>query len=74
MSAETDPEIQQDPGIPGSKTPDQLPPQDEPEIERVPDADQPDYDEEGSRSAEGRALIHPGPRSQGQWSRLPEKP
>jgi hypothetical protein len=53
MSAETDPEIQQDPGIPGSKTPDQVPPQDEPEIERVPDADQPDYDEEGSRAPKG---------------------
>ena len=53
MSAETDAEVQQDPGIPGSKTPDQLPPHDEPEIERVPDADQPDYDEEGSRAPKG---------------------
>ncbi|HZO63285.1 MAG TPA: hypothetical protein VFB35_09940 [Gaiellaceae bacterium] len=53
MSAETDPGIPQDPGIPGRKTPEQLPEQDEPEVERVPDADQPDYDEEGSRAPKG---------------------
>ena len=53
MSAETDPEIPQEPGIPGSKTPDELPSKDEPEIEPVPDADQPDYDEEGSRAPKG---------------------
>ena len=49
MSAET-PDIPQDPGIPGPKVPEELPPQDEPEVERVPDSDQPDYDEEGSRA------------------------
>jgi len=53
MSAETDPDIPQDPGIPGQKVPEELPPQDEPEVERVPDADQPDYDEEGSRAPKG---------------------
>ena len=53
MSAETDPDIPQDPGIPGIKTPEQLPPQDEPEVEQVPDSDMPDYDEEGSRAPKG---------------------
>ncbi len=53
MSAETDPNIPQDPGIPGTKVPEELPTQDEPEVERVPDADQPDYDEEGSRKPSG---------------------
>jgi hypothetical protein len=53
MSAETDPELPQEPGIPGQKTPEQLPPQPAPEVEGVPDADQPDYDEEGSRSPKG---------------------
>ena len=50
----TDPDIPQDPGIPGTKVPEQLPPQDEPEVERVPDSGQPDYDEEGSRDPKGR--------------------
>jgi len=53
MSGETDPNIPQDPGIPGTKVPEELPAQDEPEVERVPDADQPDYDEEGSRNPKG---------------------
>jgi hypothetical protein len=53
MSGETDPNIPQDPGIPGTKVPEELPAQDEPEVERVPDADQPDYDEEGSRKPSG---------------------
>ena len=51
MSA--DPDIPQDPGIPGPKVPEELPPQDEPEVEGVPDSDQPDYDEEGSRNPKG---------------------
>lgn len=42
-----DPDLPQDPGIPGSKTPEQVPPEDEPEVERVPDAEQPDSDREG---------------------------
>ena len=42
-----DPDIPQDPGIPGAKTPEQLPPDDEPQVERIPDADQPDADDEG---------------------------
>jgi len=48
MNADRDTEdIPQDPGIPGWKTPAQLPPQDEPEVERVPDSEQPDVDDEG---------------------------
>jgi hypothetical protein len=50
MSAEPklpDPDLPQDPGIPGTKTPEQLPAQDEPEVERVPDSEQPDVDDEG---------------------------
>jgi hypothetical protein len=42
-----DPDIPQDPGIPGTKIPEELPPQDEPEVERVPEAEQPDADDEG---------------------------
>ena len=42
-----DPELPQDPGIPGRKTPEQLPPDDAPEVEDVPDAEQPDADDEG---------------------------
>lgn len=48
-----DPDLPQDPGIPGPKVPAELPPQDEPEVERVPDSDMPDYDEEGSRDPSG---------------------
>jgi hypothetical protein len=51
--AERDPALPQDPGIPGSKEPEELPRQDEPGVEDVPDADQPDYDEEGSRAPKG---------------------
>jgi hypothetical protein len=51
MSA--DPALPQDPGIPGQKVPEELPPQDEPEVERVPDSDMPDYDEEGHRAPSG---------------------
>ena len=54
----SDPDLPQDPGIPGSKTPEQLPPDDEePEAERVPDAEQPDVDDEGHmspQSSDGR--------------------
>ena len=42
-----DPDIPQDPGIPGSKTPDELPPDDEPEVEDVADVGGPDVDDEG---------------------------
>jgi hypothetical protein len=42
-----DPNLPQDPGIPGSRTPEQLPPEDEPEVGEVPDAEQPDVDDEG---------------------------
>jgi hypothetical protein len=57
-----DPDLPQDPGIPGSKTPQQLPPEDEPEVERVPDAEQPDADDEGhmapaERDTPSRMLV-----------------
>ncbi|HEU4972285.1 MAG TPA: hypothetical protein VFT35_10235 [Gaiellaceae bacterium] len=42
-----DPDLPQDPGIPGSKPPEELPPDDAPEIGEVPDAEQPDMDDEG---------------------------
>ena len=42
-----DPDLPQDPGIPGSKEPEQLPPDDSPEVDEVPDAEQPDVDDEG---------------------------
>lgn len=42
-----DPDLPQDPGIPGWKTPEQLPPDDEPEVADVPDTGQPDVDDEG---------------------------
>jgi len=45
-----DPDLPQDPGIPGTKVPEELPPQDEPEVERVPDSDQPDVDDEGHQA------------------------
>jgi hypothetical protein len=53
MSAETDPDLPQDPGIPGRKAPEELPPQDDPQVDEVPDSDIPDYDEEGSRAPKG---------------------
>jgi hypothetical protein len=57
MPAESDwpdPDIPQDPGIPGSKVPDELPPDDEPDIADVPDAEQPDVDDEGSMAPPDR--------------------
>ena len=53
MSAEPDlpdPDITQDPGIPGVKTPEQLPPDADPEVERVPDSGPADADDEGHMS------------------------
>jgi hypothetical protein len=45
-----DPDLPQDPGIPGLKTPEQLPPDDEPEVDEVADAEQPDVDDEGHQA------------------------
>jgi hypothetical protein len=45
-----DPDIPQDPGIPGPKTPEQMPPDDEPAVADVPDAEQPDADDEGHQA------------------------
>jgi hypothetical protein len=46
--------VPQDPGIPGEKTPEELPPQDEPEVERVPDSGLPDVDDEGAMAPNRR--------------------
>ena len=43
-----DPDLPQDPGIPGRKAPAELPPEDEPGVERVPDTGPPDADDEGA--------------------------
>jgi hypothetical protein len=40
-------DIPQDPGIPGSKVPEELPPQNKPHVKKVPDTDPPDMDNEG---------------------------
>lgn len=53
MSAETDPDLPQDPAIPGTKVPEELPAQDEPEVERVLDSDMPDADDEGHMAPSG---------------------
>jgi hypothetical protein len=45
-----DPDLPQDPGIPGPKLPEQLPPQDEPDVPDVADSDMPDVDDEGHRA------------------------
>ena len=49
-----DPDLPQDPGIPGRKSPEELPPEDEPEVERVPDSEQPDVDDEGAMAPNRR--------------------
>ena len=56
MTAESDwpdPDIPQDPGIPGPKTPEQVPPEEEPEVQRVPDSELPDVDDEGHMDEKG---------------------
>ena len=40
-------DIPQDPGIPGSKVPEELPPQKKPHVKKVPDTGPPDVDNEG---------------------------
>jgi hypothetical protein len=42
-----DQDIPQDPGIPGSKVPEEVPPQTKPGIKEVPDTGPPDSDDEG---------------------------
>jgi hypothetical protein len=42
-----DADIPQDPGIPGSKVPEERPPQKKPRVKRVPDTGPPDTDNEG---------------------------
>jgi hypothetical protein len=43
-----DPDLPQDPGIPGPKVPEELPAErDKPEVEEVPDVGHPDTDDEG---------------------------
>ena len=51
MSAEREwpaPDLPQDPGIPGRKTPEELAPEDGDEVDRVPDTGPPDADDEGA--------------------------
>ena len=53
MSAELDlpdPDLPQDPGIPGPNTPEQLPPVEQPDIPYVPDTGPPDADDEGHQA------------------------
>lgn len=45
-----DPDLPQDPGIPGTKSPEQLPPDEAPDVADVPDAEQPDVDDEGHQA------------------------
>ena len=45
-----DEDIPQDPGIPGLKTPEQLPPQDDEGVDDVPDVGHPDVDDEGHQA------------------------
>ena len=56
-----DPNIPQDPGIPGSKVPEELPQQEEPHADEVPDTGPPDTDNEGhmtpSRNSTERTRI-----------------
>ena len=40
-------DILQDPGIPGSKVPEELPPEKKPHVKKVPDTGPPDMDNEG---------------------------
>jgi hypothetical protein len=47
-----DPEIEQDPGIPGTRAPDELPPEEESDPEPVPESDMPDFDDEGHMAPE----------------------
>jgi hypothetical protein len=42
-----DPDISQDPGIPGPRAPDELPPEDGPDVPRVPDSGEAEVDDEG---------------------------
>ena len=48
-----DPDIPQDPGIPGTKLPEQVPPHNTPKVERVPDTGPPDVDDEGHMAPSG---------------------
>jgi hypothetical protein len=54
-----DPELPQDPAIPGTKEPDQLPPEREPKVERVPDSEEPDVDDEGHMAPDRSSRQRP---------------
>jgi hypothetical protein len=58
-----DPGIPQDPGIPGTKLPEQIPPHDRPHVERVPDTGPPDVDDEGHMApperSTGKEAVRP---------------
>jgi hypothetical protein len=51
-----DADLPQDPGIPGTKPPGQLPPQDELDVEDVPDSREPDVDDEGHMAPDREEL------------------
>jgi hypothetical protein len=64
MSAERerpDPDIPQDPGIPGPKVPEEMPPQDEPVVEEAAESEHPDADDEGHMAPERRNGPPPRP-------------
>ena len=48
------PYVPQDPAIPGWKTPEQQPPQDEPDVDDVPESPLPDVDDEGHQDSGAR--------------------
>lgn len=54
-----DPDLPQDPGIPGTKLPEQIPPHDGPTVERVPDTGAPDVDDEGHMAPPERPTGEP---------------
>jgi hypothetical protein len=47
-----DADIPQDPGIPGPKVPDEVPPKETPHVDEVPDSGYPDSDNEGHMTRE----------------------
>jgi hypothetical protein len=49
-----DPDIPQDPGIPGSKVPEEVAPKPKPRVRRVPDTGLPDSDDEGHMAPTAR--------------------
>ncbi len=57
-----EPDIAQDAGIPGSKVPEELPPQKESHVEQVPDTGPPDTDDEGQMAPPAESILSRGAR------------